>query len=308
MGTGARGGARHGLRRADIGWVCVAVVSESTARLVVVCPDSPGIVAAISAFLFARGANITDSAQHSTDPVQGTFFMRMEFVLPGFEADRRAIEDAFEQEVARRFDMTWRFSQSRRPRVAILVSRPEHCLVDLLWRWRRQELRGEITLVISNHLDHEETVGGFDVDFAHVPFDDKILAEATMLDLLRPVADVVVLARYMRILSSSFLEQLGVPAINIHHSFLPAFVGADPYQRALDRGVKLIGATAHYVTEELDDGPIIEQDIARVSHRHTLRDLEQIGRDVERTVLARALAWHLEDRVVTHGKKTYVFE
>jgi formyltetrahydrofolate deformylase len=206
--------------------------------------------------------------------------------------------------------MDWRFSSSEtRKRVAILVSRHDHCLVDVLWRWRRGELPAEVVAVISNHPDLAETLRMFDVPFAHVPVDDGMgPAEAQMLDLIGGRVDVVVLARYMRILSGEFLTRLGVPVINIHHSFLPAFVGADPYRRALERGVKIIGATAHYVTEELDQGPIIEQDVERVSHRHGLAALEQIGRDIERTVLARALAWHLDDRVVVHGNKTFVFD
>jgi formyltetrahydrofolate deformylase len=275
-----------------------------SARLLIVCPDRPGIVAAVSRFLFEQGANITDSAQHSTDPVEGTFFMRMEFTLAGFDAER------FSSEVAEPFQMEWRLSPAGPRPIGILVSRPDHCLVDLLWRRRRGELDAEIALVVSNHADAEETVRAFDVPFAHVPVGEGGMAEAEekMLALLEGRADVVVLARYMRILSSGFLERLAVPVINIHHSFLPAFVGADPYRRALERGVKIIGATAHYVTEDLDEGPIIEQDVARVSHRHNLADLEQIGRDIERTVLARALRWHLEDRVVVHGNKTYVFE
>lgn len=278
-------------------------------RLVVSCPDQPGIVSAVSTFLFDRGANITDSAQHSTDPVEGAFLMRMEFTAPDFEQTRAAFEEAFERDVARCFGMQWRVSKSSRPQVAILVSKLAHCLIDLLWRWNSGELPGEISLVLSNHADHADTVGGFGVPFEHVPVDERGMAaaEERMLELLRS-ADVVVLARYMRILSGSFLEQLARPVINIHHSFLPAFVGADPYRRALERGVKIIGATAHYVTEELDDGPIIEQDVARVSHRHGLAELEQIGRDVERTVLARALKWHLDDRVIIHGRKTYVLE
>jgi formyltetrahydrofolate deformylase len=282
----------------------------SPVRLVVSCPDRAGIVAAVSSFLFERGANITDSAQHSTDPAEGMFLMRMEFSLPEFEAARREVEQAFEQTVAERFGMEWRFSLGRRRPVAILVSRPDHCLLDLLWRWRRDELPAEIPLVISNHPGHEETVRTFGVPFALVPVppEGMAAAEEEMLELLRGKVEVVVLARYMRILSGDFLARLGAPVINIHHSFLPAFVGADPYRRALERGVKIIGATAHYVTEELDDGPIIEQDVARVSHRHGLAELEQIGRDIERTVLARALKWHLEDRVLVHGNKTFVFE
>ena len=278
-------------------------------RLLVVCPDRPGIVAAVSTFLFERRANITDSAQHSTDPEEGTFFMRMEFTLPD-DPTLAELDEAFRQEVGGRFRMEWRFSSSEtRKRMAVLVSRHDHCLLDVLWRWRRGELPADVVAVISNHPDLAGTVGMFDVPFTHVPADDGMgPAEARMLELVGGRVDVVVLARYMRILSADFLARVGVPVINIHHSFLPAFVGADPYRRALERGVKIIGATAHYVTEELDQGPIIEQDVARVSHRHGLAALEQIGRDIERTVLARALAWHLDDRVVAHGNKTFVFD
>jgi formyltetrahydrofolate deformylase len=278
-------------------------------RLLIVCRDRPGIVAAVSSFLFRQGANITDSAQHSTGADEGMFFMRMEFDLDDFGARRSELEQAFETEVAEEFGMEWRFSADERRRLAILVSRYDHCLLDLLWRRRRGELPADVTLVISNHPDLEETVRGFEVPFAHVPVTDAGMAqaEAQMLSLLQGQADVVVLARYMRILSGDFLARLGAPVINIHHAFLPAFMGADPYRRAYERGVKIIGATAHYVTEQLDDGPIIEQDVARVSHRHGLDELKEIGRDIERSVLARAVRWHLEDRVIAHGNKTFVF-
>jgi formyltetrahydrofolate deformylase len=186
--------------------------------------------------------------------------------------------------------------------MAILVSREDHCLVDLLWRHRRGELDAEIPFVASNHPDHAADVESFGIPYHHVPYPN----EPELLELLRD-ADLVVLARYMRILSGEFLERLGVPVINIHHSFLPAFAGADPYRRAFERGVKIIGATAHYVTEELDAGPIIEQDVARVSHRESPETMMRIGRDIERTVLARAVNAHLEDRVLVHGNRTVVF-
>jgi formyltetrahydrofolate deformylase len=284
---------------------------DGTARLVIVCPDRPGIVAAVSGWLFERGANITDSAQHSTDPEDGTFFMRMEFVLERAGGSRAELAQAFAHDVAARFGMDRRLSYVADPkRVAILVSREDHCLLDLLWRARRGELGAEVALVVSNHPDHGETVRSFGLTFEHVPVGDggMAAAEARMLPLLAGRVDLVVLARYMRILSRAFLDGVAVPVINIHHSFLPAFVGADPYRRALERGVKIIGATAHYVTEELDEGPIIEQDVERVSHRHGLAELERIGRDIERTVLSRAVQWHLEDRVIVHGNKTFVFE
>jgi formyltetrahydrofolate deformylase len=268
-------------------------------------------VAAVSGFLFDRGANITDSAQHSTDPNDGTFFMRMEFFLDEIEEVRDEIEEAFDREVASRFAMDWHFSYTSEPsRIAVLVSRFDHCLLDLLSRWRRDELSADIVLVVSNHRDVEDTVRSFGVPFAHVPIvhGAKAEAEERMLELLAGRVDLVVLARYMQILSADFLTRIAVPVINIHHSFLPAFVGAEPYRQALERGVKIIGATAHYATEDLDEGPIIEQDIERVSHRQGLVDLQRIGRDIERTVLARAVKWHIEDRVIVHGNKTFVFE
>jgi formyltetrahydrofolate deformylase len=288
----------------------MSVNGDESARLLVICPDRPGIVAAVSGFLFDQGANIVDSAQHSTDPTEGVFLMRVEFSLPGLAARREELETTFAFEVAERFGMHWQLSPNRLRPIAILVSRPDHCLVDLLWRHGRGQIPAELALVISNHPDVEETVRGFGVPFVLVPVEDGQMAaaEEAMLAELSGRVELVVLARYMRILSPGFLERLGTPVINIHHSFLPAFVGRDPYRRALERGVKIIGATAHYVTEDLDEGPIIEQDVQRVSHRHGVADLEEIGRDIERTVLARAVRWHLEDRVIVHGSKTYVLD
>ena len=277
------------------------------ARLLISCPDRHGIVAAVSGFLAAHGANIVRSDQHSTDPEGGTFFMRMAFTLPALDA---GLAEAFGAEVGERFGMDWRLRDAARPaRVAVLVSREDHCLLDLLWRQRRGELGCEIPLVVSNHYDHAPDVEAFGARFEHVPVPPggKPAAERRMLELLADRFDLVVLARYMQILSGEFLEALGAPVINIHHSFLPAFAGADPYRRALERGVKVIGATAHYVTEDLDAGPIIEQDVARVTHREGVAALERIGRDIERTVLARAVALHVEDRVLVHGSRTVVF-
>jgi formyltetrahydrofolate deformylase len=226
--------------------------------------------------------------------------MRMEFRLEGLS---RELEARFAP-IAERFAMDWRIAYvAERQRVAILASRDDHCLLDLLWRWRRGELEADVVSVISNHDVHEHDLQGFAVPFHHVPWP----AEERMLELLEGQVDLVVLARYMRILSPEFLDRLGVPVINIHHSFLPAFVGADPYRRARERGVKIIGATAHYVSEELDAGPIVEQDVARVSHRQNVAELEGIGRDIERVVLARAVKWHLEDRVLVHDGRTVVF-
>jgi formyltetrahydrofolate deformylase len=276
-------------------------------RLLITCPDRHGIVAAVAGFLAASGANIVSSDQYSTDHEGGEFFMRMEFTLDGGDLD--ALGRAFAQEVGERLDMQWRLADAGRlKRVALLVSREDHCLVDLLWRHRRGELEADIAFVASNHPDHAADVAGFGVPYHHVPVapGGRAESETRLLELLRGI-DLVVLARYMQILSGDFLADLGAPVINIHHSFLPAFAGADPYRRAFERGVKIIGATAHYVTEELDAGPIIEQDVARVSHRERPESMMRIGRDIERAVLARAVKWHLEDRVLVHGDRTVVF-
>ncbi|HEU4702086.1 MAG TPA: formyltetrahydrofolate deformylase [Conexibacter sp.] len=282
----------------------------NVARLLISCPDRPGIVAAVSRFLFEHGANILDADQHSTDPAGGTFFMRMVFHLDGLDLGRAELEQAFAAQVADQFAMEWSIAYAAdRKRLAILVSREDHCLLDLLWRWRSGELDADVGLVLSNHRGVEQDADRFGVPFAHVPVapQSKPQAEALMLEQLAGRFDVIVLARYMQVLSGDFLARVGAPVINIHHSFLPAFAGADPYLRASERGVKIIGATAHYVTEELDAGPIIEQDVVRVSHRDDLDALVRLGRDVERTVLARALQRHLEDRVLVHENRTVVF-
>jgi formyltetrahydrofolate deformylase len=285
-------------------------MSTPSARLLVSCADQPGIIAAISRFLFEREANIVSSDQHSTDPEDGLFFLRMEFTTSHLTVAREELSSQFAAEVAERFGMTWRLHfLDDVPRVAVMVSREEHCLLDLLWRWRRGALDCDIGLVISNHEDARRDVEGFGIPYEHVPVtrDTKPEAEARQLELLAGRFDLVVLARYMQILSGVFLERVGAPVINIHHSFLPAFAGADPYRRAHERGVKIIGATSHYATEELDAGPIIEQDIERVSHRDDPATLAHIGQDIERVVLARAVRWHLEDRVLVHDGKTVVF-
>jgi formyltetrahydrofolate deformylase len=283
---------------------------KGVGRLLVSCTDRPGIVAALSRFLRDRGANILQSDQHTTDPEGGVFFMRTEFRLDGLESLADELEAGFAAEVAEPFGMSWRMHYAaRRKRVAILVSRYDHCLAELLWRWRRGELYADIPLVVSNHADMAGEVARFDVRFEHVPVprDGKPAAEAALLELLGGSFDLIVLARYMQILSPTFLEAVRTPIINIHHSFLPAFAGADPYKRAYERGVKLIGATAHYVTEELDAGPIIEQDVTRVTHRDNVDALVRAGADLERIVLLRAVQWHLEDRVHVHGSRTIVF-
>jgi formyltetrahydrofolate deformylase len=280
-----------------------------TGRLLIFCPDGPGIVAAVAGFLSARRANIVTSDQYSTHPEHGSFFMRVAFFLPELNRERATFESAF-AELADRFRMQWRISYaSERKRVALMVSREDHCLTDLLLRHRRGELDMDISGVISNHEDLRGDVERLDIPYHHIPVtrETKAASEAAALDLLSEQVDVVVLARYMQILSGDFLQQVGCPVLNIHHSFLPAFAGAGPYERAFERGVKLIGATAHYVTEELDAGPIVDQDVQRVGHDYTVEDLVRVGRDVERVVLARALRSHLDDRVLVHDGRTIVF-
>jgi len=285
-----------------------APTTLTTRRLLISCPDQPGIVAAVSRFLHDAGANIIQSDQYSSDPFGGTFFLRMEFAGPDDVVEGLAERFGV---VAERFGMTWRLGNPARPkRVAILVSKQDHCLQDLLYRWQRNELEAEVVLVASNHSDHRAAAEACGLPFHHIPVaskEAKAEAERQLLEVLDGTCDLVVLARYMQILSGDFLRRVGVPVINIHHSFLPAFAGAGPYARAKERGVKLIGATAHYVTEDLDEGPIIEQDVNRVSHRNDVAALTRLGADVERTVLARAVRWHCEDRVLKHGNTTVVF-
>ncbi len=279
-------------------------------RLLVSCPDKPGIIAAVSRFLYEHGANIIESDQYSTDPEGGAFFLRTVFHRAGLAAVRQDLERRFAADVGAPFAMDWRFSAGGVPkRAAIMVSRYDHCLLDLLWRARRLELDLDVGLVISNHADLADEVRSFGVPYVHIPVsaDTKPEAERRQIELLGGNFDVIILARYMQILSSGFLDAVGVPVINIHHSFLPAFAGAAPYERAKERGVKLIGATAHYATKDLDEGPIIEQDVIRVTHRSSAAELERQGSDVERMVLARAVQWHCEDRVLRHGAHTVVF-
>ncbi len=286
------------------------MVPETTARLLIRCPDKPGIVAAVSNFLYNHGVNITALDQYSTDPEGGTFFMRLEFQTPHLDLSRPLLERTFGEAVARRYEMDWRLTYAAEPqKMALMVSKYDHALLELLWRWSRGDLPAEVTMVISNHPDLKPAVDIFGVPYHHVPVtkETKPEAEARALALLEGQADVIVLARYMQILTADFVDRYPNRIINIHHSFLPAFVGADPYGQAQERGVKLIGATAHYVTAELDMGPIIEQDVIRVSHRHSVEDLKHLGEDIERIVLARAVKWHLEDRLIVHGNKTVAF-
>jgi formyltetrahydrofolate deformylase len=280
-----------------------------SARLLITCPDGPGIVAAVAGFLFSHGANIVSSDQYSTHPEHGTFYMRVAFYLPQLERRREGFEAEFAT-LGERFALDWRIAYATEPkRVAIMASREDHCLTDLLWRHRRRELEMDVIAVISNHEDLGREVEALGIPYHHIAVtrETKAQAEQAALELLAGNVDVVVLARYMQILSGTFLQRVGCPVLNIHHSFLPAFAGAGPYERAYERGVKLIGATAHYVTEELDAGPIIDQDVQRVGHRYTIEDLVRVGRDVERVVLARALRSHLDDRVLVHEGRTIVF-
>lgn len=286
------------------------VSGSDTARLLITCADRPGIISAVTTFLYEHGANITDLDQHSSDPRGGTFFLRLEFQTPGLDCSRDVLEDSFRRRVAEPYGMDWRLAYaSEKKRMAVLVSRHDHVLMELLWRTARGDLPAEIPLVISNHDDLRDEVERFGIEWHHVPVTprNKVEAERKILSLLEGRADLVVLARYMQILSPGFVSQYPDRIINIHHSFLPAFAGANPYQQAWDRGVKLIGATSHYVTGELDQGPIIEQNVQRVSHRHSPLELRALGQDVERNTLIRAVRWHLEDRVIVEGNKTVVF-
>jgi formyltetrahydrofolate deformylase len=248
--------------------------------------------------------------QHSTAQSGGTFMQRTIFHLPGLSAGRDELERDFSEQIAGRFNMDFGLTEASKPkRVAIMASGDDHCLLDLLWRNRRGELDMSVVMVISNHPDLADRVRPFGVPFLHVPAtkDIRAHAERRQLDALRGNVDLVVLARYMQIITPQFLAEVGCPVINIHHSFLPSFIGASPYRRAKERGVKLVGATAHYVTEQLDEGPIIEQDVVRIDHRDGVDDLKRLGADVERAVLSRAVLWHCQDRIIRDGNQTIVF-
>ncbi len=282
----------------------------ATATLLLSCLDQKGLVATMADWVYRHNGNIIHADQH-TDASEAVFFQRIEFELDGFDLDRTEILPALGP-LAERFTMRCdvRFSDER-PRVAILVSKQAHCMYDLLARWRMGELAADIPLVISNHPDQADVAQHFDLAFRHLPVtpESRIEQESAILALLAEHdIDLVVLARYMQILSAGFVAKYPSRIINIHHSFLPAFAGGRPYHQAHDRGVKLIGVTAHYATAELDDGPIIEQDVVRVSHRDTVDDLVRKGRDLEMIVLARAVRAHLAHRVLVYGRKTVVFD
>jgi len=284
---------------------------KNTAILLVSCPDQKGLNAAIHDFIYRGNGNTLHADEHQ-DAERNLFLMRVEWDLTDFTVDMREFAKHF-QPTADRFGMQWRVAlSSYRPKIAIFVSRYDHCLVDLLYRQRSGELACEIPLIVSNHADVQRWA-----DFYHIPLhvipvtrENKAEAERKELELLRPHGiDLIVLARYMQVLSSDFIRQYPPHRIiNIHHSFLPAFVGGKPHRQAFDRGVKLIGATSHYVTEVLDDGPIIEQDVVRISHRDPLEDLIQKGRDLEKVVLSRAVRWHIENRILLYGNKTVIFD
>ncbi|MFC5446765.1 formyltetrahydrofolate deformylase [Paenibacillus aestuarii] len=282
---------------------------SNRARMLISCPDKPGIVAAVSQFLFEYGANIVQSDQYTMDPEGGMFFIRIEFDLPQLEDRAEQLKRDFSH-VADKFSMEWSLSlASQKKRLAIFVSKEDHALLELLWHWRAGDLNADIAMVISNHPDMRELVEPFGIPYHHIPVtaDTKAEAERRQLEVVGDKVDAIILARYMQIVSPSFIKHYTNRIINIHHSFLPAFVGGKPYAQAHNRGVKIIGATAHYVTDELDGGPIIEQDVQRVSHRDNVEDLKRIGRHIERIVLARAVAWHVEDRIIVHNNKTVVF-
>ena len=279
------------------------------ACLIVHGPDQPGLVAAVTGLITRHKANIVSLDQYSDNPEGGAFFQRVVFHRPDLTAAFEEIESDI-AETLEPYGMTWRLTDQSIPkRMAVLASTSDHCLLDLLWRHRRGELPVSIPMVISNHTNMAEDVRSFGIPFFHVPSQgpDKSAAEAEIVKLLAGNVDFVVLARYMQILSEDFIDDVAVPVINIHHSFLPAFIGAGPYRKAKERGVKLIGATSHYVTKDLDEGPIIEQDVVRVTHADSAADLQRRGADVERAVLSRAVLWHAQDRVIRHGNHTVVF-
>ncbi|MDO5051043.1 MAG: formyltetrahydrofolate deformylase [Moraxella equi] len=285
-------------------------MNQNIARLLVTCADQAGIVQAVSGFLYHHGANIISLDQHTTEAYGGKYFMRVEFHVEDLADKKQTLLDTFAKNVADKYQMSWRLSCSFDvKKVGILVSKEDHALLELLWRYSRGALPCQITKVVSNHEDLRADVESFGIPFVHIPVDKDNKDEA--YDKINEVMqgnDLLVLARYMQILTPSFVNKWESKVINIHHSFLPAFVGANPYKQAFDKGVKLIGATAHYVTSELDEGPIIEQGVERVSHAFDVAELRELGRDIEREVLARAVRWHLEDRIILDGNKTVVFD
>jgi formyltetrahydrofolate deformylase len=284
-------------------------IDKPAITLLISCSDQPGIIAAVSSFIFAHGGNILESDQYVTVKQECTFFMRVSFGEEDFRLNTAELYDAF-RPIADRFRMQWSIHYTRqRKRAGIFVSKLDHCLIDLLWRWRSGELAMDIPFIISNHPDLEPLARMYDVPYYHFPVhrETREVGERRILEFIEGKVDFLILARYMQILEPFFVETYPQRIINIHHSFLPAFVGANPYQRAFERGVKLIGATAHYITDNLDEGPIIAQDVIHCNHRDTAEDLRRKGRDVERRVLAEAVRLHTENRVLIYENKTIVF-
>lgn len=284
------------------------MMKSATATLMISCPDRQGLVATIANFIYINGGNIIHADQH-TDFATGLFLTRLEWQLAGFRLSREEIAPAFAA-IATSLSATWELHFSDTiPRISFWVTKQDHCLLDLLWRWQAREINAEIPLIISNHQDLGYIAEQFGIDFHYIGMtkDNKAAAETQQLELLKThQIDLVILAKYMQILSADFIEKF-TKVINIHHSFLPAFAGANPYQQAYERGVKIIGATAHYITPDLDAGPIIEQDVVRISHRDTVADLIRKGKDLERIVLARAVRLHLQNRILVYGNRTVVF-
>ena len=283
---------------------------ENRVRLLVKCPDQPGIVAVLSSFLFNYNANIIESSQYSSDPENGTFFIRIEFHCDNYQTKSEKMAKDFKV-IAEDYEMHYKFYDLyKKERTAIFVSKELHCLLELLWEWKNGDLDTDIAVVISNHEDARSIVESFGIPYHYIPANKEIRqqVEVEQIRLIEEYnVDLLILARYMQILTPDFVNHFENRIINIHHSFLPAFIGANPYERAHTRGVKLIGATSHYVTNDLDEGPIIDQDVERVDHRDTVSDLKKIGRHIERRVLTKAVKWHLENRIIVQGNKTIVF-
>ncbi|MEQ9309069.1 MAG: formyltetrahydrofolate deformylase [Balneolaceae bacterium] len=284
--------------------------AHNEAILLIHCPDKPGIIAAVTRYILKHGGNILDLDQH-TDSVKQKFYMRVSWVLNEFDIENGEIEESFEREIAKQFEMNWSLHfTSKRQKLALLVSKQQHCLFDILARWQTKEWEVDIPLIISNHEEVRDTANKFGIEFHHLPItkENKIEQEAKQIELIKEKnIDLIVLARYMQILSSNFIESFRNQVINIHHSFLPAFPGARPYHSAYERGVKIIGATSHYVTEELDEGPIIEQDIVHVTHRDDVGSLVRKGRDLETLVLSRAVWKHIQRKTLVTANRTIIF-
>jgi len=287
----------------------VTSTSENRARMLISCPDRPGIVSTVSQFLYEHGANIVQSDQYTMNPEGGMFFIRFEFDLENLDQQLPVIVEDFTR-IADRFEMKWHtFRAARKKKIAVFVSKEDHCLMEILWQWKSGDLDADIAMVVSNHEMMRDQVEQFGIPYHYIPVtpETKPEVEKKHLDLVLGKVDLIVLARYMQIIPPKIIEEFPNRIINIHHSFLPAFIGGSPYAQAYKRGVKIIGATAHYVTEELDAGPIIEQDVQRVTHRDNVDNLKRIGRTIEKVVLAKAIKWHLEDRILVHQNKTVVF-